>query len=208
VDGLTGVWMEFVRGCTLEAELADRGPFDEERLKRVATELGSALAAVHDAGLVHRDVKATNVMLDGDGRVVLGDFGTGRLHEANDAQRSGLAGTPSYLAISIVHTVRTVGRGDEAIDHAGRALALTGDAERPYVTAWANLILGITASDGATKDAHFRRAENAFHELLQRQPDHLSALAGLADLYREMGQPVDELRTCLRIGEVRPNAFG
>jgi len=100
-DGHTGLWMELVRGPTLEAELAARGPFEASALARVAVELGAALAAVHDAGLVHRDVKATNVMRDADGRVVLGDFGTGRLHEAEDRDRRGLAGTPPYLAPEI-----------------------------------------------------------------------------------------------------------
>ena len=101
IDGRTSVWMELVRGRTLEAELSAEGPFNAEALRRVAIELGGALAAVHDAGLVHRDVKTTNVMRDADGRVVLGDFGTGRPHDADDEARSGLAGTPPYLAPEI-----------------------------------------------------------------------------------------------------------
>ena len=104
VDGKTGVWMELVRGRTLKAELAANGPFSTEALTRVAVELGGALAAVHAAGLVHRDVKTTNVMHDADGRVVLGDFGTGRLHDTDDQSRSGLAGTPPYLAPEIRRT--------------------------------------------------------------------------------------------------------
>ena len=100
-DGLTGVWMELIRGRTLETELAEHGPVDAGTLTRIAQDLSAALGAVHAAGLVHRDVKTTNVMRDETGRIVLGDFGTGRLHGTNDEDRTGLAGTPQYLAPEI-----------------------------------------------------------------------------------------------------------
>ena len=101
IDGVTGLWMEFVEGRTLEAELADGGLFPAEAIVAVARQLGQALTAVHDAGLVHRDVKASNVLRDRSGRVVLGDFGTGRELEVADEPRQGLAGTPAYLAPEI-----------------------------------------------------------------------------------------------------------
>jgi len=97
----TGIWMEFVEGRTLEAELADRGPFAAAAVAEAGIELARALAAVHEAGLVHRDVKATNVMRDRRGRVVLGDFGTGRDLEDSGQALRGLAGTPAYLAPEI-----------------------------------------------------------------------------------------------------------
>ncbi len=62
--------------------------------------MSEALAAVHAAGLVHRDVKAQNVLRDRTGRVVLGDFGTGVVRgEETDPQ---LAGTPLYLAPGVL----------------------------------------------------------------------------------------------------------
>ncbi len=78
IDGVTGLWMEFVEGRTLAAELAERGPFAEGELIRVGIELCHALAAVHEAGLLHRDVKAQNALRAERGRIMLGDFGTGR----------------------------------------------------------------------------------------------------------------------------------
>ncbi len=97
IDGRTGLWMELIDGPSLEAELAVRGPFDGADLVRIGIELCRALDAVHKAGLVHRDVKAQNVLIEPGGRVVLGDFGTGQdLRDHADA--TALVGTPAYLA--------------------------------------------------------------------------------------------------------------
>ncbi len=61
-------------------------------------DLAHALAAVHRAGLVHRDIKAQNVMREEGGRIVLMDFGAGRdLHSREDRPLS-VAGTPMYMA--------------------------------------------------------------------------------------------------------------
>ena len=62
--------------------------------------LCGAVAAVHAAGLLHRDIKAQNVMMAGDGRVALMDFGTGRDRSATS--EAGLAGTPLYLAPEVL----------------------------------------------------------------------------------------------------------
>ena len=95
IDDRVGLWMEFVKGRTLEQLLQQEHVFDLPETLRVASDLCHAIAAVHDAGLLHRDVKAHNVMMDSDGRVVLMDFGTGR--ELDD-RAPDLAGTPLYLA--------------------------------------------------------------------------------------------------------------
>src|SRR5262245_37740767 len=98
IDGVTGLWMEFVRGRTLAAELEERGPFDATDLAHIGIELCDAVAAVHDAGLVHRDVKAQNVLREPGGRTVLGDFGTGRSLDELAPASGALAGTPAYVA--------------------------------------------------------------------------------------------------------------
>lgn len=99
LDGRTGIWMEYVDGPTLEEELRASGPFSAEKVRRVGVAVAEALAAVHAAGLVHRDVKAQNVLREPDGRVLLSDFGTGR--DAGTGV-SELAGTPLYLAPEVL----------------------------------------------------------------------------------------------------------
>ena len=88
--------MELIRGRTLEDELKTRGAFSAEEARLIGLDLCRALAAVHEAGLVHRDVKTQNVMREQGGRIVLMDFGAGIATEAG-VQRD-VAGTPMYLA--------------------------------------------------------------------------------------------------------------
>jgi serine/threonine-protein kinase len=95
-----GLWMEFVRGQTLE-QLVQRGTvFSPGDVIEIGVELCRAVSAVHAAGLLHRDIKAHNVIRAEDGRVVLMDFGTGA--ELDDNSSTGLAGTPLYLAPEVL----------------------------------------------------------------------------------------------------------
>ncbi len=97
-SGFVGLWMEFIHGRTMEDELGARGPLSAEEATPIGVDLCQALAAVHGRGLVHRDVKAQNVMREEGGRTVLMDFGAGT--ELTTGLRLPLdtAGTPLYLA--------------------------------------------------------------------------------------------------------------
>lgn len=100
IDGRVGIWMEFVEGRTLEAILRDEGPLSAAEVMRIGIEVARGLSAVHGAGLVHRDIKAQNVMRQPNGRIVLMDFGAGFLTEA--AAIPTLVGTPLYTAPEIL----------------------------------------------------------------------------------------------------------
>jgi serine/threonine-protein kinase len=95
-----GLWMEFVRGHTLEQLLQRQTVFSAADVVEVGLELCRAVSAVHGAGLLHRDIKAHNVIRAEDGRIVLMDFGSGREH--GDDASSDLAGTPLYLAPEVL----------------------------------------------------------------------------------------------------------
>jgi Tol biopolymer transport system component/tRNA A-37 threonylcarbamoyl transferase component Bud32 len=102
IDGQVGVWMEFVRGRSLERLLADHGPFSAEEAASIGLDLCRALGAVHQAGLLHRDIKAHNVMRDDSGRVVLMDFGSGMSRAEPADLGSRVAGTPLYAAPEVL----------------------------------------------------------------------------------------------------------
>ena len=99
-EGQVGLCMEFIKGRTLEEILKAQGPFGEGEAVTVGLKVGHALAAVHAAGIVHRDVKARNVMREDRGRIVLMDFGTGRDRAKEGA--GDLAGTPLYMAPEVL----------------------------------------------------------------------------------------------------------
>src|SRR4029450_9034755 len=99
IDGRVGLWMEFIRGRSLEDLLKAHGSYGAREAATIGIDLCHALAAVHGAGLLHRDVKCQNVMREEGGRIVLMDFGAGAelsLHRL--ATQDDVAGTPLYLA--------------------------------------------------------------------------------------------------------------
>lgn len=97
-DGRVGLWMELVRGETLEQQVEAQGPLSAAEAVRLGREIGSALAAVHAAGLLHRDIKPANVVVDAAGRFVLTDFGLGLARREGVPPPAGLAGSPMYMA--------------------------------------------------------------------------------------------------------------
>lgn len=99
-DGRVGLWMELVDGESLEQIVRTRGPYGAAEAAVIGQDLCAALAAVHGAGLLHRDIKAQNVLRESGGRTVLMDFGTGE-ELRRKAGTNRLVGTPLYLAPEI-----------------------------------------------------------------------------------------------------------
>ena len=96
VDSDVGFVMDLIDGESLADRVHRVGRLGAEEAVVIGETLCHALAAVHAAGLLHRDIKARNVMRDSAGRIVLMDFGCGREEGAERADD--LTGTPHYLA--------------------------------------------------------------------------------------------------------------
>jgi len=99
-DGRVGLWTDLVRGRTLEERLEREGTLGSREAALIGVDLCCALAAVHAAGLVHGDVKASNVMRERGGRIVLMDFGTSEApaERAPGAVTPWACGTPLVMA--------------------------------------------------------------------------------------------------------------
>src|SRR2546425_8445594 len=94
--------MTFVRGVTLEERLRSDARLTTDAVLRIVSEIADALGYAHRRGIVHRDVKPSNILLDEDsGRALLADFGIARVEGAGDSpltQPGALIGTPGYMA--------------------------------------------------------------------------------------------------------------
>jgi eukaryotic-like serine/threonine-protein kinase len=98
-DGTEAIVMELVPGQTLRERLDDPTPIDPWQAAGLAAQVAEALEAAHRAGLVHRDIKPANVLLAGDGRVKVADFGIAKAVEEADLTQPGLmVGTAKYVA--------------------------------------------------------------------------------------------------------------
>ncbi len=95
-SGQSGLWMELIDGETLAEAITARGPMSAREAAGVGIDVCRAVSALHAHGLVHRDIKAANVMREVGGRIVLMDFSGA--HGVADEQPPTRQGTPLYMA--------------------------------------------------------------------------------------------------------------
>jgi serine/threonine protein kinase len=91
--------MEYVPGRSLKEIIREEGPLSPERIVSVATQILDALAVVHAAGLVHRDIKPQNILIDDRGRAKVADLGIARAADsAGMTAKGSMVGTAHYLS--------------------------------------------------------------------------------------------------------------
>jgi predicted Ser/Thr protein kinase len=116
----------YVSGRTLEEVVGDGGPLTGQALARVASGLALAMAAVHAAGVVHRDLKPGNVML-ARGEPVVIDFGIAQVPDSTRLTQTGMfMGTPGYLAPEVIEGKQSGAASDVHSWGATVAFAATG----------------------------------------------------------------------------------
>jgi serine/threonine protein kinase/Tfp pilus assembly protein PilF len=178
--------MKLLPGETLAARLKREGPITLPEADAIVHQIGSALIAAHNAEIVHRDIKPTNVILDGKGAGVqacLTDFGLARSLSFDPTQPTVIAGTPGYLAPELFQGQPPSRSSDiyalgvvayEMLAGHLPALPLRAQNGRPadrdlqtLPEPWQSLILGCVEPDVSKR---YPRVQNALEELDGQRP--------------------------------------
>jgi len=168
VDGDSYLVMELVPGSDLDTRLRE-GPLDTTTTARVGAQVAEGLAAVHAQGIVHRDVKPANVLLESDGEhVKLADFGIALLRDAARVTGTGtVIGTAAYISPEQVLGREVTGQADvyalglvllqcltgerpfpgSAVESATARLTRGPEIDQHLPTAWRTLLHVMTAQD-------------------------------------------------------------
>jgi serine/threonine-protein kinase len=182
VNGVLFIAMRFVRGTDLAALLAQRGPLPVEETLSILDQVATALDAAHAAGLVHRDVKPGNVMIEGQ-RCYLADFGLTKRASSDSVQLTQAGqflGTVDYVAPEQIEGGEIDGRADVYALACVLFECLTGS--RPYPR----------ESQVAVLYAQLREPPPRPCELRPDLPGAIDAVIGRAMAKR----PVDRYSSC------------
>ena len=101
-DGSPYLVMDRAHGISLGKAIDRDGPFAVERALRVATQLLEGLQAIHDARVVHADMKSSNVLIDDSDRITIIDFGLARTLTKEPERTGMVAGTPAFMAPEVI----------------------------------------------------------------------------------------------------------
>lgn len=131
-DALAWIVMPYVRGETLAERVRRLGPLPGEEVRRLAREVGWALAYAHQRGVVHRDIKPENILIEAaSGRFLIADFGIARAGESETTTSGAGAGTPRYMAPEQALGETVDGRAD--LYSLGATLYVAATGRPPFV---------------------------------------------------------------------------
>lgn len=106
--------MKYVRGRPLDHVIRDVGPLPIPMVQTILAHVGDALGYAHRHGVIHRDVKSANIMLDEDGWAVVTDFGIAKVVQAEGLTVTGVTvGTPTYMSPEQCATHEVTGASDQ-----------------------------------------------------------------------------------------------
>src|SRR5215470_17872372 len=143
-EGIKFITMDFVEGKDLHYLLAKNGKFPAEEAARIMIQICRALEVAHGEGVIHRDLKPQNIMLDSGGRVYVMDFGIARsAHLPGMTQTGALIGTPEYMSPEQARGEKLTGRSDlfslGVIFYELLTATSPYPAEAPLATLWKRL---------------------------------------------------------------------
>ena len=206
-DGQLYLAMRYVEGTDLKRLLQKDGLLEPARAIAICAQVAEALDAAHARGLVHRDVKPSNVLLDGDEHAYLADFGlTRRLSEQAPGFEAGLSlGTPSYVAPEQIEGKKVDGRADQYSLACMLCECLTGKPPFPRGSEAATLFAHLEEAPPAPAGLESVIPKAMAKDLAERYP---SCRAFIADARAALGLEPKRARWPLAIAGVGAALIG
>ena len=208
-DGTLYLVLRYVAGTDLQALIRRSGPLDAERAASIVCQVGAALDAAHAAGLVHRDVKPGNVLLDQE-HVYLSDFGLTRLIDgATELTQTGRwMGTADYASPEQLESRATDARSDVYALGCVLHAALTGRPPFPRISLPQTLLAHLNDPPPRPSESGAPRGFDAVmaRALAKHPADRYPSAGdlGRAALAAARGEPVPEGERSVAVGEAAP----
>jgi eukaryotic-like serine/threonine-protein kinase len=184
-NGMPSVVMEYVAGQTLADHIQKRGRLDIESARSIIGQVAAALAAAHAVGIVHRDVKPSNILITDEGVAKLADFGVAR--QAGDAAltQTGLViGTPAYLAPEVAQGAPPSPASDVWSLGATLFAAVEGEPPFPATSSDPLTVLVRIVSERPPPARHGGALQPLIARMLDQEADWRPSAAEAADLLR------------------------
>jgi serine/threonine protein kinase len=179
-DGQPAIVMELVPFPSLHDTIRDHGPLPPVRVARIGLGVLAGLRAAHEAGVVHRDVKPTNILLSPEDGVVLTDFGIAKAVDSPALTTSGIViGSPAYLAPECAHGQSAGAPAD--LWGLGASLYTAVEGRPPFDRQGTLATLTAVVSDEPDPYRHAGPLEPVISGLLRKDP---GARLGAADAER------------------------
>ncbi|HEU5157041.1 MAG TPA: serine/threonine-protein kinase [Streptosporangiaceae bacterium] len=192
-NGLPWIIMELVAGRSLADVIDSGGPLPPATVARIGLRILDALRAAHAAGIVHRDVKPANVLLEGGSpgteRVVLTDFGIAAVEGDAAITQSGLIlGTPAFMAPEQARGLRATERSD--LWSLGATLYAAAEGGPPYRGPSSGAVFMALATEEPRPPVHAGPLTPVLRGLLRKDPEHRLSADQTARLLRHVADGV------------------
>ena len=212
--GIDFLVMEYILGVTLNEKLAG-GPLPEDEVLRLGMQLSDGLAAAHERGVVHRDLKPRNLQLTSDGRVKILDFGLAKLRQPlaegavaeTTLRTQTISGTVAYMAPEQLMGEEVDARTD--IHGAGLVLYEMATGQRPFAEVQSGQLIGAIlrrppAQPRTLNPKVSPELERIIGKCLEKEPENRYQSAGeLSVDLRRLGAPSAKVAVLPRRARIR-----
>jgi serine/threonine protein kinase len=198
-EGQPFLVMKFIEGETLKARLT-RGALSARETLEIVVAVGAALSYAHRQGILHRDVKPSNIILDKEGYIYLADFGLARIADAGTSTLTGdmIVGTPQYMSPEQAMGYSELDEGTDIYSFGVMLYEMTVgrvpfDADTPFSVIQDHIYAPLPLPSTVNPKISFELERVLLKALAKKRPDRQATVKELVDAFRATWQVTDEI---------------